>query len=226
MRLMGLALKNGYTIMCSDFSLKSLIFEWSEEVLGPNPFVKVGECGHHFELQFVASDLQNENVPQQLQVVGQLCMDQGRAVVRAMSSTILYTVDPRRPKTKLYDLKVLTVVTKCDTGLRLPDSMKCSVGKGRNLKRGLAGHVVLTYASGGQLVTSTGHWIELTRINASLESVLRVAEHEFGEEEAKSVRKEYYSKGSDTERYKCVQNRASSMVHKSMPSRMKGKTKF
>merc|ERR1712216_79227 len=172
--------------MCSDFSLKSLIFEWSEAHLGPNPFVKVGECDHQFQLEFVPADLQHEDVPQQLQVVGELCKDQGKAVVSAMPMTILYTVNPMRPKTGIYDLKVLTVVTETSyTGSSSPltEEMKCSIGEGPSLRRGAAGHVTLTYASGGQLVTSMGHWIELTRIDTSLESVLRVAAHEFGDEE-------------------------------------------
>merc|ERR1719238_1843816 len=76
MRLMGLAVRRGFTVMCSDFSLKALISEWSEELLGPNPFVKMGECDFRFKLEFVPSDLKNEEVPQQLQVVGELCAEQ------------------------------------------------------------------------------------------------------------------------------------------------------
>merc|ERR1712007_372259 len=97
---------------------------------------------------------------------------------------------------------------------------------GESLRRGLAGHVTLTYASGGQLVTSMGHWIELTRINTSLESVLRVAAQEFGEAEVRDMQREYASKSTDAERFECVQRRASTMVQKSVPSRMKCRTKF
>merc|ERR1712232_1209569 len=104
MEFMGLAIRRGFTIMCSDFSLKSLIHDWSEEHLGPNPFVKVGECDSQFQLEFVPADLQNEEVPQQLQVVGQLCGDSGKAVVTALGGTIVYTVRPDRPMTNRYDL--------------------------------------------------------------------------------------------------------------------------
>merc|ERR1719359_2104954 len=75
MQFIGFALRCGFTVMCSDFSLKSLIFEWSEEQLGPNPFMKVGQgqcSAGRFQLEFTPSDLENEEVPQQLQVVGQL----------------------------------------------------------------------------------------------------------------------------------------------------------
>merc|ERR1712232_721000 len=64
-----------------------------------------------------------------------------------------------------------------------PEAVKCSIRDGDKEKRGLAGHVALTYASGGQLVTSMGHWIELTRINTSEDAVIRVAQHNFGDDE-------------------------------------------
>lgn len=227
MQFMALAVRRGHTVMCSDFSLKSLIYEWSEVHLGPNPFVKVGECTDQFQLEFVPSELQNEDVPQQLQVVGELCKDQGKAVVSALGGTILYTVNPKRLDTDLYNLKILTVATDyCGESMAMEEEMKCSLGEGENLRKGLAGHVTLTYASGGQLVTSMGHWIELTRINTSLESVLRVAAQEFGEAEVLDMQREYASKRTDAERFECVQKRASTMVQKSVPSRMKGRTKF
>merc|ERR1711862_233472 len=141
MEFMALAVRRGHTVMCSDFCLKSLIHEWSEEHLGPNPFIKVGEVDQQFQLDFVPLDLAHENVPQQLQVVGELCRDQGKALVKALGGTILYTVDPKRPRTGLYDLKVLTVVTDTSDGLpNLPGEMKCSVGEGGSMKKGAAGH--------------------------------------------------------------------------------------
>merc|ERR1712194_265553 len=145
------------------------------------------------------------------------CAEQGKAVVSAMSDTIVYTVNPRRNATDRYSLKVLTVVSNIDgaslqddaqthieeeedetpslcsrpslpTGNPFPEAMMCTAGEGKDAKRGMAGHVTLTYASGGQLVTSMGHWIELTRINTSLEGVMRVAERNFGQGELCSLR--------------------------------------
>merc|ERR1711953_78428 len=43
MDLIQLLLQRGHMVMCSDFSLKALIKQWSERRLGPNPFVKIGE---------------------------------------------------------------------------------------------------------------------------------------------------------------------------------------
>merc|ERR1712193_293414 len=225
MEFMPLALGRGHTVMCSDFSLKSLIYEWSEQHLGPNPFVKVGQCNSQFQLEFAPQDLEHEDVPQQLQVVGELCKEQGKAVVSAMGGTILYTVNPKRPRTGSYDLKILTVVTDASDGLQqVQEGMKCSIGEGESMKKGVAGHVTLTYPSGGQLVTSMGHWIELTRINTTLESVLRPAGHNWGDAEVEDMQREYRALNSDSERYDCVQKRAHKLVQQSVPSKMKYRT--
>lgn len=232
MLFMGFALRSGFTVMCSDFSLKSLIHEWSEEQLGPNPFMQVGTCDRQFCLEFFPSQLQNEEVPQQLQVVGELCADKGKAVVTAMGSTILYTVNPMRKPSDLYALNVLTVVTDYapddfdhqDGGIQ--DEAKCTICNGDTQKTGLAGHVTLTYAEGGQLVTSMGHWIELARLDASLDSVMRAAGHNFGEEEVAKFRREYDDLGSATEKSAYLQETCQQLVTKSAPTRMKQRTKY
>lgn len=276
MILMGLALKRGFTVMCSDFSLKALIAQWSEEHLGPNPFVKMGSCDHQFQLSFAPSELQNEEVPQQLQVVGELCATEGKAVVSAMQGTIVYTINPRRKNTDVYNLKVLTVVTAYDndqafqshggndytfddddalsseeqvTGSqnpwasksqkpsqneqkpkqgssKYPEAMMCSVGEGDNIKSGMAGHVTLTYASGGQLVTSMGHWLELTRINTSEEELIRVAASNFGQEELFMLQADLACQTSAFDREQCTQKWAKSSISKSVPTRMKCRTKY
>lgn len=214
--------------MCSDFSLKALIAEWSEEHLGPNPFVKLeNECDQQFQLDFLPEELQNEEVPQQLQVVGELCSEQGKAIVAAMSNTIVYTVDPRRAHTDLYELKVLTVVSSWSGGGgSCPEAMKCSVGTGDVEKRGAAGHVTLTYASGGQLLTSMGHWIELTRIDTSLESVIQVVARNFGQADLARLNAEYDQLNSAADRQECMQRWSKEMVQKSVPTRMKCRTKY
>lgn len=233
MAFMGFALRSGYTVMCSDFSLKSLIFEWSESDLGPNPFLSVGDCSSQFCLEFVPAELQHEEVPQQLQVVGELCAEQGKAVVSAMGNTIVYTVNPRRPATQMYDLKVLTVVTDMGDSridpnptTARPDDLKSSIGDGESLRSGWAGHVTLTYPGGGQLITSMGHWVELSKIDTSVESVLRVARKNFGVEESESFATELATATNEVERSRIIQKSAKAMVSKSAPSRMKCRTKF
>merc|ERR1712232_1227066 len=108
----------------------------------------------------------------------------------------------------------------------MTEETKCSVGEGSGRKLGTAGHVTLTYAEGGQLVTSMGHWIELTRIDTSVESVMRVAMHNFGAEEAARWRSEYALQATDFERAQWVQKTSHQMCQQSVPTRMKCRTKF
>jgi len=271
MTIIGLALQRGFTVMCSDFSLKALIAEWSEEHLGPNPFVKMGECDMHFRLEFIPSELKNEDVPQQLQVVGELCAEQGSASVQAMGGTIVYTINPHRQKTEVYTLKVLTVANSIDglencsetnfgeddvlsnglapkdaftvppssnmvdemaetadarDGCAYPEAMMCKIGEGDSAKIGMAGHVTLTYSSGGQLVTSMGHWIELTRINTSEEELFRVAAKNFGQLELQEMQADLECQVSEADRDNCRQKWARSSISKSVPTRMKCRTKY
>ena len=66
MLFMAFALQSGFSVMCSDFSLKALLAEWSEELLGPNPFVRLpGSCDRQFQLDFFPEHLKSEDVPQQ-----------------------------------------------------------------------------------------------------------------------------------------------------------------
>ena len=159
-------------------------------------------------------------------MVGELCTKDGKAVVSALSDTILYTLNPRRPPTDLYQLKVLTVVTEW-TGTAMAEAMKCEIQQGPGaVKRGAAGHVALSYPSGGQLITSMGHWIELTRINTSIESIMQVAARNFGAQEISKQRAELSSARNDAERQRCVQKLSKEMIQKSVPSSMKNRTKF
>lgn len=164
-------------------------------------------------------------LPRQLQVVGELCHADGKAVVGALSDTILYTVNPLRQPTDTYDLKVLTVVTECH-GTPVPEAMQCEVQEGQLRKRGAAGHVCLTYKSGGQLITSMGHWIELSRIDTSVESLMQVAARNFGQEEIFKQQAALREARSETERQGVVQRFSKQMIQKSVPSSMKGRTKF
>lgn len=158
-------------------------------------------------------------------MVGELCAQDGKAAVGALSDTILYTLNPRRKATQVYQVKVLTVVTKW-RGSEIPEAMKCEVQHGDARKRGVAGHVALSYPSGGQLITSMGHWIELTRINTSVESMMQVAARNFGEQEIFKHRAELSSARNEAERQQCVQKLSKQMIQKSVPSSMKARTKF
>ena len=45
---------------------------------------------------------------------------------------------------------------------------------GLGMMKGCAGHVLLTYPSGGNLVASAGHWIELSRLDTSVVMVANI----------------------------------------------------
>merc|ERR1712151_663936 len=100
-------------------------------------------------------------------------------------------------------------------GEAMPEAMKCSVGRAETEKRGAAGHVTLTYASGGQIVTSMGHWIELTRIDTELETVMHVAARNFGQEETRQLQADIAMMRSDSELRECAQKWSKQMVQKS-----------
>merc|ERR1712060_1039891 len=88
------------------------------------------------------------------------------------------SVDSRvPPTTDAYSLEVLTVATRI-TGqaLRLPADMVCEIGG----ERGTAGHVLLTFKSGGMLLTSAGHWCELERMDVTQERLLKTAKEQYG----------------------------------------------
>jgi len=80
--------------------------------------------------------------------------ENGKCNVDTMSGTIVYTVDKSKLKHNDYLLQVLTVVT---TTKVTDNNLKCSI----DTAEGSAGHVLLSYKSGGSILTSMGHWAEL-----------------------------------------------------------------
>jgi len=175
--------------MVSDFSLKALIADWRVDLLGPNPFVKVGEFGDSFKLSFDPVALAKTS-SSQLQKVGEMCA-KGDAVVKAMGSTICYTIDPKKAAHNAYQLEVLSVITETstfDVDAALPEGsdLRCKAGRGS----GAAGHVLVTYPSGGSLLASAGHWVELAKLDVSVASLIAVAEKEYGGEYTARLRQD------------------------------------
>merc|ERR1719215_2580797 len=150
----------------------------------------------------------------QLQKVGQLSED-GSVKVGAMSSTIVYGVDMRKVDTSAYSLQVLTVVTgmsgfSIDT---VPAHLVCSIGE----QRGTAGHVLLTYPSGGKLLVSAGHWVELSHIGVSEERLLQVAAQSYGQEYPATVQSTLRSFADGAAREQAIQTVAAQYVQQSTP---------
>lgn len=166
-----LATEYGCMTMFSDFSLKALITDWDASRLGPNPFVNVGEFGGNLEIGFNPERLQ-KSPSAQLNTVGSLS-DKGEAKLKAMAGTIAFSLtkdasvlvqetsqtvgtqaDVNRLERKYmepYEVEVLTVATQLSNANFTRNKMNevkakegvvnCEIGE----KKGLAGHVLLTY---------------------------------------------------------------------------------
>eukprot|EP01060_Flectonema_neradi_P026368 TRINITY_DN352_c3_g1_i1.p1 TRINITY_DN352_c3_g1~~TRINITY_DN352_c3_g1_i1.p1 ORF type:complete len:384 (+),score=76.32 TRINITY_DN352_c3_g1_i1:75-1226(+) len=168
-----------HMVMCSDFSLKGLIGTWDAEVMGPCPVAKVGEFSSSCTLRFNCQELK-DGPSAQLATVADLCVN-GEANVKAMGGTILFNVLSPLPKTDEYEVSVLTVMTAAD-GSR-PASSPAATYISRDDYTGVAGHVALTYKSGGVLLLSAGHWIELARLDTSLDNLKEAVINQMGEQE-------------------------------------------
>jgi len=225
LELMAFALGRGSMVMASDFSLKALIKDWDEALLGPNPFVKVGTFSHKMKLEFDASTLA-ECPSSQLQKVGELCADKGHAVVSAMSDTIAYTVNPAKASHDAYHLRVLTIVTEM-SGVNIdsavPASMRCGIGA----KYGSAGHVMLTYPSGGTLLTSAGHWLELVNMDVNMDNLRSAYTKEYGSAVSERMMRDLSIESDSFEvRQGKIQSYAKDLVQKSAPCSKRVSSKY
>eukprot|EP01116_Phalansterium_solitarium_P023658 TRINITY_DN8400_c0_g1_i1.p1 TRINITY_DN8400_c0_g1~~TRINITY_DN8400_c0_g1_i1.p1 ORF type:complete len:413 (+),score=96.47 TRINITY_DN8400_c0_g1_i1:142-1239(+) len=211
MELTQFALARKHMLMFSDFSLKALIAEWSEPHLGRNPFVQLGAFAGSFELRFSPAGLA-QCPSSQLRTVGELC-EKGVAAVKAMSNTIVYSVDAARADNSDYTLQVLTVATRLGVFVLDDYKPKLVTVDGH---QGAAGHVLLRYPSGGLLLTSCGHWLELTQLDTNMESVIRFASS-YGAEYQQRVSTEILSAGP-ADRGRVTQQWAAQMVQMQSPA--------
>merc|ERR1712187_736346 len=149
-------------------------------------------------------------------MAGQLC-EEGSAIVREMAGTIAYTVDSKKADTSAYSLQLLTVASNMETVdlAGLPSHLTCEVDG----HRGCAGHVLLTYPSGGMLLVSAGHWLELSHIGGSIseETLVRVTATSYGEARAEEVKRELLNCASGEARKASVQTLAPLYVQQSPP---------
>jgi len=184
--LIAFLLNKGYTVMVSDFSLSALIAEWDAELLGPNPFVKVGKFDRSISLRFDCDVLKSCSDSAQLQVLGELCST-GECHLHAMSGTKAYAVD-----SSVRPVRVLTVASQL--GGVAADEFLCAIIDNTSLlseigeHKGLAGHTIVDFPNGGRLHTSSCHWIELSKLDADERVVLSVAEERFGAAYAADLR--------------------------------------
>ena len=195
----GQCIAKGNFVMVSDFSLKALMAKWTgnHAVLGRNPFKKLGTFDRGFELRFDREVLQ-DCPSAQLKVLAEMST-KGNALVHAMSSTVMYGVDHEvaATQTSKYTLDVLTVMTSCGGRKDIKEPRKFMVESGGHT--GAAGHVTLTYPSGGVLLTSAGHWIELQKVKTDEKAFFNVMASEYGTSSRKfNMMQSQYAKLSDS----------------------------
>ena len=209
LKLIKHLLDNKHMTMFSDFAVDALINDWDVNLIGPNPFKKIGTCHSQIELGFIPNDLK-ECPSVQLQLVGQLC-EKGSMVIHAMSDTIVFgLIDEKMTSCEQYELNLLTIVTKTDSNCELNN---CEIAA----KRGTIGHVMLNYKSGGRMLLSAGHWVEMTKFDVDLVNLENVVE-EFGglyKDEWSSINNN--NQCSEKEKYNQYQDMASRMIKKSAP---------
>lgn len=110
--------------------------------------------------------------------------DGGKVNLHTLGSTILYSVDPDKIDKHAYQLTVLTINTT-----NLPNSPQHTLKIDEH--KGSAGHILLKYKSGGHLLTSMGHWIELMKIDTSEKKLFELAEKQYGKAYAEEMRVQY-----------------------------------
>lgn len=211
MSLAKLLIDRGHMVMFSDFSLKALIQDWREDLLGPNPFVKTAEISNRFLLRFDPAML-SACPSAQLQKLGELASD-GKAQLQAMPNTIAFSVKWSKADCNAYKCKVLTVMTELDGRDACP-----APGEGCEVSahRGWAGHVLLTYPSGGQLLASAGHWVELSRLDVTEANLLQAASA-FGAAFSGEVISSMAMCSTPQERQQTVQAYSSQMIQQCIP---------
>jgi hypothetical protein len=210
------ALDRGFMVIFGDWSLQALIKDWDHSLLGPLPFEDVGTTSGTIRLRFNREHL-IQCPSSQLQCVGQLCSD-NFAGVHALGATIRFVVKAERPETDAYHVQVLTVAE-----IETPSSYVgpiMTVGQ----YTGTAGHVLLTYRSGGMMLVSATHWIELTNVNADEVEVARVLMLRQGQSAAEQFQQELQNCMSAEERKVCSAQKAVALVQFTTPGRTQPRT--
>ncbi len=194
--LIDIVIQRKSNFMFSDFSVKSLLRNWDQSLFGKNPFKEIGSCSSYFKLKFDAETLKKCDSPQ-LQIVGTLCED-GKCKISVMSHTIVFGVDKEKIDNEKYDLKVLTIIDNIkDFMFDIEENQNYCIQKSKTLKKeikdqneeikrfyvdlnekkGCVGHAILTFKSGGKMILSAGHWIELSQLDVKLENLEKVSQN-------------------------------------------------
>lgn len=174
-KLINYLLERGHMVMCSDFAVRALVNDWGRK-LGPNPFVILGECRNFIELSFSPKALE-ESHSKQLQMVGQLCPTGQTFIDDVWPRTVVFGIDTKKIENELYTLSVLTILSNT-AGYDINSKKEYSWTI--EDKTGPVGHVLLKYKTGGMLLLSAGHWIELSNLNVNIHNLEEVALRNYG----------------------------------------------
>jgi hypothetical protein len=202
-------LDSGNLVMLGDFSMKALINQWNQDLLGPCPFVKLGECSDKIELNFNPSKL-TSCPSKQLEMVGKLC-ETGKCVIHALGGTIVFGYNPKNSDTDVYDLEILTVASNKNN---YKENLFQIEG---TTVEGTVGHAMLKYKSGGIMMVSAGHWIELNHLDVNEDSMEKVAKEcgELYDTEFQNIKKSNESQEMKQERYNSL---SSNWVQRNAPT--------
>eukprot|EP00040_Diaphanoeca_grandis_P031589 m.189328 g.189328 ORF g.189328 m.189328 type:complete len:951 (-) comp32370_c0_seq1:41-2893(-) len=217
MGLLCHAVAMGYMVMCSDFSLKALITTWDTSKLGPNPFTKTGECSGNVKLHFDGEVLKRSRSAQ-LQAVGELCTE-NTVNVHCLGGTITYGVDHKQvakaTAKAAYKLEVLTVVEP-STSVTCDPLYQCKIDD----VSGAAGHVMVTYPSGGAILASATHWIELMKFDVPENRLFSIAQANYGKDFVDEIACEFNACTTDDERIKVGAKYSCEMVQATVPCKL------
>lgn len=212
-RLSRAALGRQHLLMFGDFAMRSLIDGWDPSYLGPNPFRDLGSTSGPMQLQFDAAQLVAcDSV--QLQTVGELC-GKGGAVIQTMGGTLVFGVDHGAADTSAYRLDVLTIATGVVSDPSAAGYL-CAVGE----HRGAVGHAMLRYPAGGKILCSSGHWIELQRLDVSEEAFLGTVAMQYGGDARKKMEDELAAAPAPA-RQQRLQDLSKDYVQRASPTSLK-----
>ena len=83
----------------------------------------------------------------------------------------------------------------------------------------MAGHVLLKYPSGGLLLTSCGHWMEMIKMDVSENRVLRLMEEALGSETTNKIIEELKQCKSAEGKIERIQSISKSLIRSAVPCR-------
>ena len=209
-------LDRSFMLMFSDFSVKSLIRNWDEGLFGSNPFVITGDCADSMNLHFKKEDLIN-SPSSQLQMLGELSISED-VQLHLLPGTIIFTIDQNKIDKESYHLNLLTLASDYKSE-KIEQRAPPIEFHG---KTGTIGHVMLRFSSGGIMLLSAGHWIELKNINVDRDSLKKASQSYYGENNEYLNEIESISSSnllSNSEKRQRFQDLAIQFIQQSSPSR-------